>query len=100
MTLAKSLYMSLEITWHDIGLRLFLTVVGGALIGMNREEHGQGAGLRTTLGKGYLQLRACELQRLQIRQTMCELGFAVCVAVAALIALTLMLTHTCHLKSL
>lgn len=30
-------------------MRLLLTVISGALIGMNREEHGQGAGLRTTM---------------------------------------------------
>lgn len=41
--------MSLEITWQDISLRLFMTVMAGTLIGLNREEHGQGAGLRTTL---------------------------------------------------
>lgn len=41
--------MSLEITWQGIALRLLLTVIGGVLIGLNREEHGQGAGLRTTL---------------------------------------------------
>jgi putative Mg2+ transporter-C (MgtC) family protein len=41
--------MAIEVSWHDIAIRLLLTVVGGALIGMNREEHGQAAGLRTTL---------------------------------------------------
>ena len=41
--------MPLDISWQDIALRLLLTVLGGALIGTNREEHGQGAGLRTTL---------------------------------------------------
>jgi len=41
--------MSVEITWQDIALRLFLTVAGGALIGLNREEHAHSAGLRTTL---------------------------------------------------
>jgi putative Mg2+ transporter-C (MgtC) family protein len=41
--------MPLEVSWHDIAIRLLLTVVGGALIGVNREEHGQAAGLRTTL---------------------------------------------------
>jgi putative Mg2+ transporter-C (MgtC) family protein len=41
--------MALDITWTDIALRLLLTVIGGVLIGTNREEHGQGAGLRTTL---------------------------------------------------
>lgn len=41
--------MPLEISWHDIAIRLLLTVVAGAVIGLNREEHGQAAGLRTTL---------------------------------------------------
>lgn len=35
--------------WQTIALRLVLTVVAGVLIGFNREEHGQPAGLRTTL---------------------------------------------------
>src|SRR5579862_2520470 len=35
--------------WHPIALRLFLTLVAGVLIGFNREEHRQPAGLRTTL---------------------------------------------------
>lgn len=33
----------------DIALRLILTLVASALIGMNREEHGRSAGLRTTM---------------------------------------------------
>lgn len=41
--------MPLEVSWHDIAIRLLLTVLGGVLIGLNREEHGQAAGLRTTL---------------------------------------------------
>ena len=39
-----------EITgWQPIALRLFLTVLAGALIGYNRGQHGEAAGLRTTL---------------------------------------------------
>ncbi|MGH7953295.1 MAG: MgtC/SapB family protein [Limisphaerales bacterium] len=38
-----------DIGWHEIALRLFCTIIGGALIGINREEHGRAAGLRTTL---------------------------------------------------
>ena len=41
--------MPAEITWSEIALRLFCTVIGGALIGINRGEHGRAAGLRTTL---------------------------------------------------
>lgn len=41
--------MPLQISWHDIAIRLLLTIVGGGLIGINREERGQAAGLRTTI---------------------------------------------------
>jgi putative Mg2+ transporter-C (MgtC) family protein len=41
--------MPLIISWPEIALRLALTVVAGTLIGINRSEHGQAAGLRTTL---------------------------------------------------
>ena len=37
------------IGWQPIALRLVLTVVAGVLIGFNRGEHGEPAGLRTTL---------------------------------------------------
>jgi len=40
--------MSTSIDWREIGLRLFLTLIAGALIGFNRGEHGHPAGLRTT----------------------------------------------------
>lgn len=35
--------------WQPIVLRLFLTILAGLLIGLNRGEHGEPAGLRTTL---------------------------------------------------
>jgi putative Mg2+ transporter-C (MgtC) family protein len=41
--------MPLTLTWQDIALRLALSVVAGALIGLDRGEHGRPAGLRTTL---------------------------------------------------
>lgn len=41
--------MPISIGWPEIALRLVLTVASGALIGFNREEHGQPAGLRTTI---------------------------------------------------
>jgi putative Mg2+ transporter-C (MgtC) family protein len=41
--------MPLTLTWHAIALRLALSVVTGALIGLDRGEHGRPAGLRTTL---------------------------------------------------
>ena len=36
------------VAWQPIALRLFLTVVAGVLVGFNRGEHGEPAGLRTT----------------------------------------------------
>jgi len=41
--------MPLTLTWHEITLRLVLSVVAGGLIGLDRGEHGRPAGLRTTL---------------------------------------------------
>jgi len=41
--------MPLTLTWHDVALRLALSVVAGGLIGWDRGEHGRPAGLRTTL---------------------------------------------------
>ncbi len=43
-------------TWHDIVLRLLLTVVASGVIGLDREEHGHTAGLRTNILVG---LAAC-----------------------------------------
>src|SRR6185503_7007742 len=41
--------MPVHIGWHEIVVRLFWTLIGGALIGVDRGEHGRPAGLRTTL---------------------------------------------------
>jgi putative Mg2+ transporter-C (MgtC) family protein len=41
--------MPTTIGWSDIALRLVLTIVAGAAIGLNRGEHGHPAGLRTTI---------------------------------------------------
>jgi putative Mg2+ transporter-C (MgtC) family protein len=41
--------MPVVISWEQVALRLALTMVAGALIGMNRTERGRPAGLRTTL---------------------------------------------------
>jgi putative Mg2+ transporter-C (MgtC) family protein len=41
--------MPLHITWWDVALRLALSVLAGALFGLNRDESGKVAGLRTTL---------------------------------------------------
>jgi putative Mg2+ transporter-C (MgtC) family protein len=41
--------MALNLQWQEIALRLALTLVAGAVVGINRSEHGRPAGLRTTL---------------------------------------------------
>ncbi|MGB6482715.1 MAG: MgtC/SapB family protein [Candidatus Acidiferrales bacterium] len=41
--------MPLTLTWHEIALRLALSVMAGTLIGLDRGKHGRTAGLRTTL---------------------------------------------------
>lgn len=41
--------MSVELTWKEIALRLFLTVLCMTVFGLNRQEHGGAAGLRTTI---------------------------------------------------
>lgn len=41
--------MPLSLRWEEIALRLVLTVIAGALVGINRTEGGHPAGLRTTL---------------------------------------------------
>ena len=41
--------MPLVLEWPEIALRLAFAVLAGALIGLDRDEHGRPAGLRTTL---------------------------------------------------
>jgi putative Mg2+ transporter-C (MgtC) family protein len=48
--------MPVALTWTDIGLRLALTVLAGALLGWDRSAKGHSAGLKTTLMVG---LAAC-----------------------------------------
>jgi putative Mg2+ transporter-C (MgtC) family protein len=48
--------MPLNPTWDDIAIRLLLTFVAGAVIGLDRESSGHAAGLRTTILVG---LAAC-----------------------------------------
>ena len=62
--------MSTDITWLDIALRLGLTIVAGALIGLNRGEHGLPAGLRTTL----LVCLAASLSMIQANILMASAG--------------------------
>jgi putative Mg2+ transporter-C (MgtC) family protein len=48
--------MPVEVTWYEIAIRLFCTVVAGGAIGGNRSEHGHAAGLRTSI---LVSLAAC-----------------------------------------
>ncbi|MBX3263702.1 MAG: MgtC/SapB family protein [Labilithrix sp.] len=41
--------MPAALDWRDVVVRLALTVIAGALFGLNREAHGGPAGLRTTI---------------------------------------------------
>ncbi len=41
--------MPLTLEWSDIAIRLALTVLAGTVIGIDRTEHGQAAGLRTMI---------------------------------------------------
>src|SRR4051794_23049944 len=41
--------MDAHLEWSQIALRLGFTAVAGALVGLNRGEHGHPAGLRTTM---------------------------------------------------
>jgi len=51
-----AMQMPLHPTWQDIAPRLLMTVVAGALIGLDRESRGHAAGFRTTILVG---LAAC-----------------------------------------
>jgi putative Mg2+ transporter-C (MgtC) family protein len=48
--------MPLQLDWRVIALRLFLTLLAAGLLGLNRDEHGRPAGLRTNILVG---LAAC-----------------------------------------
>jgi putative Mg2+ transporter-C (MgtC) family protein len=41
--------MATTIDWSEVGIRIILTIIAGALIGINRTETGRQAGLRTTI---------------------------------------------------
>jgi putative Mg2+ transporter-C (MgtC) family protein len=41
--------MPLTLSWQDVVLRLAFAVAAGAVVGFNREQRGQAAGLRTTI---------------------------------------------------
>lgn len=48
--------MPTTLSWHTIAVRLVLTVIAAGVIGLNRDEHGHSAGLRTNILVG---LAAC-----------------------------------------
>jgi putative Mg2+ transporter-C (MgtC) family protein len=41
--------MPLELTWQQIALRITLALIASLIIGINRDEHGHPAGIRTTM---------------------------------------------------
>lgn len=41
--------MPLTLSWNEIAIRLFCAILAGALVGLNRSEHGRAAGLRTSM---------------------------------------------------
>nr|WP_112177849.1 MgtC/SapB family protein [Paraburkholderia unamae] len=62
--------MPLVITWPDFTMRLVIAVVAGTLVGLNRGESGNAAGLRTTL---LVCLAAC-LAMLQVNVLLVQQG--------------------------
>lgn len=62
--------MPLTITWEQIALRLLLAAVASLLIGLNRDERGHPAGLRTTM---LVCLAAC-LAQLQANMLLTTAG--------------------------
>jgi putative Mg2+ transporter-C (MgtC) family protein len=54
--------MPITLTWSEIAVRLFCTLVAGSLLGLNRSKHGHAAGLRTSI---LVSLAAC-LAMLQV----------------------------------
>lgn len=41
--------MPLELTWQQIAVRITLALISSLIIGINRDEHGRPAGIRTTM---------------------------------------------------
>lgn len=41
--------MTLHLTWEQIAVRLILASIASFIIGLNRDEHGHPAGIRTTM---------------------------------------------------
>ncbi len=49
VALESNFFMSSEIHWPEIALRLLLTLIAGSILGSERSRSGHAAGLRTTL---------------------------------------------------
>jgi putative Mg2+ transporter-C (MgtC) family protein len=64
--------MPLDLTWIDVGLRIALTILGAAAIGLDRDIEGHPAGLRTVI---LVALAAC-LAMLQANWLMNTVGKA------------------------
>jgi putative Mg2+ transporter-C (MgtC) family protein len=62
--------MPLALTWADIGLRVALTILAGAVLGYDRDVEGHPAGLRTVI---LVALAAC-LAMLQANWLMNSVG--------------------------
>lgn len=62
--------MPLTVEWHDMALRLALTVAAGALFGINRSERGRAAGLVTTV----LVCLAASVAMIQTNLLLCTAG--------------------------
>ncbi len=62
--------MTLELSWQQIALRLALASLASLLIGLNRDEHGRAAGMRTTM----LVTLAATLAMLQVNILLPQAG--------------------------
>jgi putative Mg2+ transporter-C (MgtC) family protein len=58
----KEWFLHLTLTWHEVVIRILCALAAGALLGLNRSEHGRPAGLRTSM---LVSLAAC-LAMLQV----------------------------------
>ena len=62
--------MPIILQWQEIAVRLALTFMAGALIGINRGEHGRAVGMRTTL----LVCMAASVAMIAVNQLMYTIG--------------------------
>ncbi|HEY1793596.1 MAG TPA: MgtC/SapB family protein [Opitutaceae bacterium] len=62
--------MPIYVSWQEIALRLGLSLLASAVIGFNRERHGESAGLRTTM----LVCMAAAISMVQVNLLMVTVG--------------------------